>query len=311
MKKSISVILAVLMLCCSLSVGVFAAEDSITVSFSAFDGEVLMKKQNLTVTAQTAESFGLEDDDVDHNGEAIEGATALDVLVAAHKACYGDAFTAETASKYLVVSSGQIKLAFGKNANASGFAVNNEAPHDDNYNELWGCYTGYSVTETRIENGDSMSYFFYQDTRFYSDLYAWFTQDGETVTSMKTLVKTPVTLTLEGFCYGWYSCSKDEDKGIAPLAGVDVYLVDANGNFTLLGQTDENGQISVTAPDKKGTYSLCAYGETMDSYGMETPVIASWCDWTVQTQAQANWDKIVNFLRSIIEMLRTILHIGK
>lgn len=303
MKKTIAVFLTVLMLCCSLPFGVFAANDTIRVSFSAFDGEILMPKQTLTLTAQTAESYGFADETVDHNGEAIEGATALDVLVAAHEAYYGEAFTAETASDYLVISKGQIKLAFGKSATGSGFAVNNEAPHDDIYIEsAWGgYYTGYSVTEARIDDGDFMSYFFYQDTFGYSDMYAWFTQDGESVLSFTTLVNAPVTLTLEGFCYGWYSCSKEEEKGIAPLAGVDVYLVDASGEFTLLGQTDENGQITVTAPAKKGSYALCAYGTTLGAYDMETPVAAAWSDWTVQTKAQSIWQKIVDFFRSLFE----------
>lgn len=306
-KKVLSLIFAAVMLFCCMSFGVFAANDTVTVTFSAFDGNVIMPKQSLTVSDGTAEAYGYEPLENDHNGEKIYGVTALDVLAAAHKAYYGDKFTPSTASEYLDVVKGQIKLAFGKNANSSSFAVNNKAPHDDVYREdpVWGSsYTGYSICETRISSGDYMAYFFYQDKYFYSDMYAWFNVGGEMSDSERIVVGNPVTLTLKGFCFGWYGCYKEEDQGIAPLAGVDVYLV-KDGEYTLIGKTDENGSLTFT-PDSKGDYRLCAYGETLDEYETETPVSAAWFDLKVQTRAQYNLQKIIDFFRGIIEAIRNL-----
>ena len=300
--------LAAMMFFGCLSVSVFAADNAVTVTFSAFDGSVLMPKQVLTVSDGTAEAYGFVNAETDHNGEAIKGVTALDVLAAAHKAYYGDLFTAETASEYLSVDKGMIKLAFGKNANGSSFAVNNMAPHDDIYitDPVWGsAYTGYSIEETRISNGDYMAYFFYQDRYMYSDMYAWFTtSDGETLNSAKTVVNDSLTVTLKGFCYAWYGCYKVEDQGIAPLSGVDVYFV-KDGVYTLAGQTDENGSITLTF-DKKGDWQICAYGETLDEYEMEAPVSAAWCDITVQTKMQNFFDRVISFFRGILEAIAKI-----
>ncbi|MCD7827529.1 MAG: hypothetical protein LUG85_03200 [Clostridiales bacterium] len=304
LKKILSIVLSALMLCGIFTVTGFAADDAITVSFSAYDGSVLMPKQTLTVTDGIAEEYGYEIPETDHNGETVDGITALDVLVAAHTEYYGDDFTAETASDYLVIKQGQILLAFGKSAYASSFAVNNDCPHDDNFNESWASYTGYGIDEAVIEDGDYMAYFFYQDTKYYSDDYAWFTVDGESVTETYTKVNTAVTLTLEGYCYGWYSCSKDEDKGITALAGVDVYLY-SDGEYTLLGQTDENGQITVEL-DTKGDFMICAYGTTVDSYGYSTPVSAAWMDISAVSGARYLWNKIVEFFTAIFAAIAAL-----
>lgn len=306
--KILSAVLAVIMIIGCVPVGVSAKNNENTVSFAAFDGSVIMPKQNISVSDGEAEKFGYEMPKTDHNGEAVTTMTAFDVLVAAHEAYYGDAFTAETAENYLVMTKGEIKLAFGKKAAMSGFAVNNDCLHDDVINELYGTYTGYGATEARVENGDFMSYFFYQDTPWCMDYYAWFTCDGEKLSSITAVKPVEKTLTLEGYTYGWYSCNKDEDKPIEHLAGVDVYLV-KDGEYTNIGKTDENGQITVKI-DKKGEYMLCAYGTAETDYD-DVPVAAAWCDLTVQTKAQADWQKIVDFWHRLFDAIAKLFGIKK
>ncbi len=296
-SKIMSVMLAVLMLMSAMSAVAFADDDTITGTFSAFEGSVIMPKQSLNVYDGIAEEYGYTIPETNHNDETIDGITALDVLVAAHAAYYGDAFTADTASDYLVIKLSQIMFAFGQTATASSFAVNNECPHDDNYNESWYSYTGYSIDEAVIEDGDYMAYFFYQDTSYWSDDYAWFSIDDESIIETYTAKNKSITFTLVGYSYGWYSCSKEEDKGISALSGVDVYLV-KDGEYTLLGQTDENGQITVKF-DTKGDYQLCAYGSTVDSYGSVVPVAAAWADISVMSSFSYIWNKIIDFFTSL------------
>lgn len=299
MKKNARIcaaVLAVVMLFCCMPFGVFAKDNAITVSFSAFDGEIIIPKQNMKVSDGEAEKFGYVMPEEDHNGEKITTVTAFDVLVAAHEAYYGSAFTPETAENYLVLLKGEIRLAFGQKATTSSFAVNNDCLHDGIIDELYGTYTGYGSAEARINSGDYMAYFFYQDTPWCMDYYAWFTDGNTKLTSVNAVKPMEMTLTLEGYTYGWYSCNNDEDKDIAPLCGVDVYLV-KNGEYMSIGKTDENGQITVSIKDK-GDYQLCAYGIAETDYD-DVPVSAAWCDVKVQTRAQASWQKIVDFFNGI------------
>lgn len=303
MKKSsraFAAVLAAIMMFCCLPFGVFAKDNAVTVSFSAFDGEVIMPKQILTVSDGEAEKFGYVMPGEDHNGEKITSVTVFDVIVAAHEAYYGSDFTAETAENYLVLVKGEIRLAFGRKATASSFAVNNDCLHDDVFNELYSAYTGYGAAEARINGGDFVSYFFYQDTPWCMDYYAWFTDGNTKLLSVRAVKPVEMTYTLEGYTYAWYGCYEDEDKDIIPLAGVDVYLV-KDGKFTNIGKTDENGQITVNIKEK-GDYQLCAYGIAETDYD-DVPVAAAWCDMTVQTQAQASWQKIVEFFRGILEAI--------
>lgn len=304
-KKILSAVLAVVVLLCCMPLSVFAASDGgVTVSFALSGESADMPMQSITLSDGEAEKFGYTMPETDHNGEKIEEITVFDVIVAAHEAYYGDEFTKETAQNYLIVTDGQIKLAFGKKASASGFAVNNEAPHDDNFNELWSSYTGYGACEATVENGDFVSYFFYNDTYFYSDYYAWFECADESAVSLTAVKNDSVTLTVKGFCYGWYSCSKDEDKGIVPLPGMEVYLV-KNGEYTSVGTTNENGQITVKFGDK-GDFSLCAKGTTSDDYSDDIPVVNAWCSVKVLTRAQSNWQKIVNFFRTVFQKIANL-----
>ena len=58
--KSISMMLAVLMLMATLAVASSAQDSSVTVNFCAFDGEVFVPKTEITVTDGLAEAYGYD-----------------------------------------------------------------------------------------------------------------------------------------------------------------------------------------------------------------------------------------------------------
>ncbi len=307
-KKFLSVLTAAVMLCCCLPLSSLAASGTIVIRFSAYDGEVIMPAQGISVSEGTAEAYGYDVSETDFKGDTIEGVTALDALVAAHAYYYGSEFSAENANNYLIVSDGMVLKAFGKSAASSGFTVNNKCPNDGVIGS-WGTYTGYAIDETRLENGDTMSYFFYQDKSFYSDYVGWFTMDGEAVNTVAVTQAESITLTLEGYSFMWYGCSADLEENITPLAGADVYVLSDEG-YTSAGKTDENGSITITF-DKAGDYRVCAYGETEDAYGITSPVSASWCAVSVSTKLQAFWNRILDFFARIIEFIKNLFSFNK
>ena len=72
--KICSLMLALAMALCCLPAA-FAAEDEITISFSFFDGTVVIPKGELKVTDGIAEKYGYQLSEKDHNGNEINGIT--------------------------------------------------------------------------------------------------------------------------------------------------------------------------------------------------------------------------------------------
>lgn len=276
MKKIVSLILVSAMLLCIMPTA-FAEGAGIAVDFAFYDGTVVMPKQELTVTDGIAEEYGYTLSEKDHSGKAVEGITVFDVIVAAHEKKYGDAFTAETAGNYLVMSSGFITKAFGVSASSLGFAVNNASPHDDVYVEAYAGYTGYACDTAVVESGDYVSMFKYLSS-YWDDVYPSFDKTEISVVEGKEAVAS-----LSGYSIVYYGCSKTEviERMTAPLNGVDVYATTDFVNYELLGKTDENGEIAFSF-DKEGKVWLCAYGSHDDKTLGKIPVIANWCEVSVE-----------------------------
>ncbi len=74
--------------------------ETVSVTFSVSDGTIIIAPEALEVEAGIAKAYGYQVASVDHNGNRVEGATVMDAIVAAHKAYYGDEFTAETCKNY-------------------------------------------------------------------------------------------------------------------------------------------------------------------------------------------------------------------
>ena len=268
--KILSIILAVAVLFGVMQISVFAidAKEVINVFFSASSDDVIVPLETLEVYDGIAEDYGYTVSAEDHNGVAVDSITVLDVLVAAHAEYYGADFTADTATDYLAVNGGFLQKAFGEKANASGFTVNNEVPHDD-IMTAYG-YTGYAADTSVVEEGDFVSFFFYQDTYYYMDVLASF----GTLSDMYKPGES-VTYTLSGYYAAWYGCSDAETitNNTEALADIDIYMKEAGDEtFTKIGTTDENGQITVNF-ETEGEYTLYATGEN----DAGSPIVYTWC----------------------------------
>jgi hypothetical protein len=271
LKQLLSALLCVALLVCCAPLA-FAAQDSATVMFWFANGDEIKTALELTVTDGTAESYGYTAATADHNGQAIETVSALDVVVAAHKEIYGDSFTAETANDYLSVSSGFMTKAFGIPTSNLGFTINDATPHDATYVEAYGGYTGYAIDTARVQDGDRVCLYTIQDS-YWSDVLPLFDKSA-----VETAPNEAFTLSVSGYSVIYYGCSTQEtiDQNTKALAGAAVECTQDFETFTAIGTLDENGKISVTLPDA-GTYYLVVRGTFDDEDMGDLPLVANFC----------------------------------
>lgn len=273
MKKRILSLLLTLVMVVSLIPTTVWADDSVQVTFSAQkEGAFLFTRQSVTVTDGLAEEYGYDVSTEDHNSVAVEGPTVFDAMVAVHKAKYGDAFTKETAKKYLDISKGTLRKAFEESATASSFFVNGEMPSDENK-------MGYVADTSRLKAGDLVEFWFYQDTS-YCDYYTYFTETSKTVPAGE-----PFTLKLMGFM-------AMSAMGYPPIpvsidgtdAAITINTVNSDGSLSdaltdNIGNgltTNANGEVTLSFAEP-GTYIVTANGFEKNG----SPIVAPWCAVTV------------------------------
>jgi uncharacterized protein YjdB len=262
---------------CKVTVTPAKEAETVCVTFSSFDGTIIMPKQEVTASAGLAKKYGYDVAQKDHNGKNVVGVTFFDVLVAAHKLYYKDAFTPETAKNYLVMSKSFITKAFGKSASSSSFTVDKTMPNDGIINEKYGTYTGYACDTAVLKSGNDVTYFFYQDTTNWSDYYTWFDSAQYNANAGQ-----PLQMNLKGYCAMWYGVndfSTIEEKYTVAVPNADLYIYQ-DGISTRIGTTDSNGTATVTFASA-GTYQVYAIGKVIDKYDEECPIIAPWCTVTV------------------------------
>ena len=214
-----------------------------------------------TVSYDLAEKYGYTDD--------VDGVSALDVLVRAHELTYGEAFTKETAKDFLVVDGSMVEKLFGEETTANGFAVNQGYPNDGTASP-YGGYNGTTITNTKVNDGDIIDFFTYQDTTSWLDNYTWVAVPTEVVEGES------ITATVSGISYALsgyrYKTPADLKAAAKPLEGVQLAWVDpATGAVTEIEKaiTDENGKATFTATGKNVVKYLVATGEDVT----ESPVI--------------------------------------
>lgn len=273
--KICSLVLALAMALCCLPAA-FATEDEITVSFSFYDGAIVIPKTELTVTDGTAEKYGYTLSENDHNGNPVNGITVFDAIVAAHEAYYGEAFTADTCGDYLAATNGFLSKAFGKQTSALGFCVNDKVPNDGIYVDAYGAYTGYAADTAVISGGDYISVYTYQDS-YYADYYV-------TLDKTEVAAKTDeeFTLSASGLAIMYYGLSKPEvvDAMTNPMAGLTVYSTKDFKAYSSLGVLDAEGKITLSFSEP-GEYWLCTSGDFDDPTLGTVPTVANWCKVTV------------------------------
>ncbi|MDD6043154.1 MAG: PQQ-binding-like beta-propeller repeat protein, partial [Eubacteriaceae bacterium] len=214
--------------------------------------------ETLDVGVFLAESYGYED-------QVRDGISPLDVLVAKHEKKYGDQFTKENCSEYLEIDSqwGSVSKMFGMEAFSSGFAVNGRYPKDsDGY--------GTTITTTKLEEGDKVQFFFYQDLDGWSDNICEISIDEDIL-----IAGTAIEAKLTGYSYMWYGHETDENIAaqINPISNAQFALIDENGAVTPIegAVTDEDGCATFSI-DAAGTYLLTAYTEPSEDNGL-SPLI--------------------------------------
>ena len=276
-KKILAALIAVIMALSVFQILSFAAGDvpgAIYAEFSYYDGEFVIAPESLYVIPGLAKEYGFEPAEKDHNGNPVTGVTAFDVLVAAHEAKYGDAFTAETASEYIGFNSyGFVATIFGE-AKACSFSVNGATPNDGIFNEDNNSYTGYNMDTAQLKDGDIMMLYACQDTSLWSDYNTYFDKNEYSATAGET-----VTANITGVSLAWYGCYLQDviDAATAPMDGVTVSLTEDFENYTELGTTDEEGNITF-AVENPGEYYLVTSGMNDAD---ETPVIGNYAKVTV------------------------------
>ena len=252
-----------------------------TISMQA-ENMFIMVPTRVEVSSDLAERYGYADD-------VTDGVSALDVLVKYHELTFGEDFTKDSKSDYLVVSNGTITTVNGEKTSAFSFAVNGEFPCDKNgeYNTQYG-YTGYTISQTPVAEDGTVEFFFYQDTSMYMDYYTWFTDtDGNRLDTFTVQAGTDFTLGMDGYMYAYGGGLKPEDRVTHGAAldpeDIQICTVGEDGTLTPVeGKTiGEDGQVTLSFA-AAGSYVLSAMGNEF------TNIFSPWLPVTVTAAPKSN-----------------------
>ena len=252
-----------------------------TISMQA-DNMFIMVPTRVEVSSDLAERYGYKD-------AVTDGVSALDVLVKYHELTFGEDFTKDSKSDYLVVSNGTITTVNGEKTSAFSFAVNGEFPCDKNgeYNTQYG-YTGYTISQTPVAEDGTVEFFFYQDTSMYMDYYTWFTDtDGNRLDTFTVQAGTDFTLGMDGYMYAYGGGLKPEDRVTHGAAldpeDIQICTVGEDGTLTPVeGKViGENGQVTLSFA-AAGSYVLSAMGDEF------TNIFSPWLPVTVTAAPKSN-----------------------
>ncbi len=221
----------------------FALSEQITVKVSFSEDDYIFEPAEIKVGKNTAEGYGYKD-------TVTDAVSTLDVLVKIHEHMLEDEFTAQTASEYLIVSDeGYLSRIMGTDTYNFGFAVNGAAPHDDVLTEYG--YTGYSLNQAAVNNGDKVEFFIYRDS-WAMDTYCSYLYSGVNTDFISLNKGETIDIKLVGYSFAWYSCYDEAmiESMTSPIAGAKILL-----NGSQIATTDKNGMFSLTL-DYAGRYSI-------------------------------------------------------
>ena len=186
--------------------------------------------------------------------------SALDVLVALH----GKNVKDELELWYQEDGGAWIDKMFGTKTTAVSFAVNGIAPHTDKMyvdpttKKETNDYVGKMVNEAKVEDGDVVDFFFYQDTQSYSDMYAYFADDNGNF--LKSLTVTPgetYTLNVKAYAYRMYSLSIPSWRNLFVENVPDGYMMASTSDYSIADYVN-GGKLTFTVPEgaASGTLSI-------------------------------------------------------
>ena len=218
----------------------------------------------MSVSSDAAEKYGFEDD--------VDGVSALDALVEAHKLAYGEDFTAATAKDYLVVgSTGWISTIFGTETDVPGFYVNEGYPNDGTPSSYGGGYNGTFVTNTELHDGDVVDFYIMSDDKAYSDYYTWVDAPAKVTEGQEITVTVKGFYAMEGYRYKTPAELKAAAKAVE---GLRLGWVDPKtGAFTAIENaiTDENGKATIAVNSSATGYLAAASNEDEEVYALMNP----------------------------------------
>jgi len=290
LKKSIALVVAVAMTVVMIPQFAFAAAApaaaSVKVTVSVQEGgSFLMTPKTVTVTADLAENYGYTD-------QVTTGVSALDVLIAAHQALYGAAFTPATEGNYLAITppaapgmSSYITKAF--TYDYPSFTVNGLQTHD-NSPASGGWYNGSGMDQSPIVSGDSVEFLFNQDS-IYNDVYTWVQQSGKKTSGLTMEAGTPVKLQLDGYIL---MNGLQTDVITQGIPGANLVTINSSGStlsdLKTIATTDTSGNFTLAFP-AAGVYYVGAYlgapyaskDDTGWSGNQVSYIFSPWCKVTV------------------------------
>ena len=237
---------------------------SVLVNFtSQYDGEFLHAPQfGYEVSSDLAEDYGYGA--YDHVENAV---SVLDVLVAAHKLRYGDAFTPQTATQYLAFNGMGVQPKQFEVYNFTGDFFFNHAFANDGTTNPYNI-NEYNPTDSgtqAVQDGDLVEFFFYEDFDL-CDTYNWFVDtNGVYSRTFEMTAGENIALKLKGIDNSYVAQYRDEEELVnadeaEPIVGAQIYLVNLEtGALTAMENetTNNNGVVTLNL-ETPGTYTITA-----------------------------------------------------
>ena len=193
------------------------------------------------IASNLAESYGYRD-------LVEDGVSALDVLVHAHELVFFDQFTPENATDFLAISDANwVTKRMGEESLNLAILINGkQAAGSDG--------KGLMVNQTKVVDGDYVTFGVYEDAAYYLDKYVWLeTADGKPLTGQTFYANTDLDLVVKSN-YAAYGDPVEVVEG-AQLATMDMKTGKVEAVTGKI--SDKDGKISLHIPEELANKKFC------------------------------------------------------
>jgi bacterial Ig-like domain (group 2)./bacterial Ig-like domain (group 3) len=193
------------------------------------------------IASNLAESYGYTD-------HVVGAVSALDVLVRAHELTFFDQFTPDNATDFLAISDANwVTKRMGEESTNLAILVNGKQAADDKG-------TGLFVNQTKVVDGDYVTFGVYEDAAYYLDKYIWLeTADGKPLTGQTFYANTDLDLVVKSN-YAAYGDPVEVVEG-AQLATMDMKTGKVEAVTGKI--SDKDGKISLHIPEELANKKSC------------------------------------------------------